>query len=126
MPSLTLGAHAQEGYDTCPVCLFVCVSVCYHLVVNIVCFYGLSKVLGTYGTLLGFPSFLTCGFSKKTFRSKVMAIKSQSVLHNYIAVSIALYSYHALIKFNGRNSCVCIIHLWGKMLSNQIQADRYR
>ena len=21
---LTLGAHAQEGYGTCPVCLFVC------------------------------------------------------------------------------------------------------
>ena len=24
---LTLGAHAQEGYGTCPVCLSVCLSV---------------------------------------------------------------------------------------------------
>ena len=44
VPSLTLGAHAQEGYGTCPVCLFVRLSVCYHLVVNIVRFYGLSMV----------------------------------------------------------------------------------
>ena len=45
---LTLGAHAQEGYGTCPVCLFVCLSVClsvcYHLIVDIVRFYGLPKV----------------------------------------------------------------------------------
>ena len=26
-PLLTLGAHAQEGYGTCPVCLCVCVSL---------------------------------------------------------------------------------------------------
>ena len=48
---LTLGAHAQEGYGTCPaclfVCLFVCLSVCYHLIVDIVRFYGLPKVLMT-------------------------------------------------------------------------------
>ena len=25
---LTLGAHVQEGYGTCPVCLSVCLSVC--------------------------------------------------------------------------------------------------
>ena len=37
---LTLGVHAQEGYGTCPVCLFVC----YHLIVDIVRFYGLPKV----------------------------------------------------------------------------------
>ena len=46
--SLTLGAHAQEGYGTCPVCLsvclFVCLSVRYHLIVDIVRFYGLTKV----------------------------------------------------------------------------------
>ena len=45
---VTLGAHAQEGYGTCPVCLFVCLfvclSVCYHLIVDIVRFYGLPKV----------------------------------------------------------------------------------
>ena len=38
--SLILGGHAQEGYGTCPVCL----SVCYHLIVNIVHFYGPPKV----------------------------------------------------------------------------------
>ena len=37
---LTLGAHAQEGYCTCLVCL----SVCYHIIVDIVRFYGLPKV----------------------------------------------------------------------------------
>ena len=42
--STTLGAHAQEGYGTCPVCLSVCLSVCYHLIVDIVRFYGLTKV----------------------------------------------------------------------------------
>ena len=25
---LTLGAHAQEGYGSCPVCVSVCVCVC--------------------------------------------------------------------------------------------------
>ena len=25
---LTLGAHAPEGYGSCPVCVSVCVSVC--------------------------------------------------------------------------------------------------
>ena len=44
---LTLSAHTQEGYGTFlvdTVCLFVCVSVCYHLIVNIVRFYSLTKV----------------------------------------------------------------------------------
>ena len=47
---LTLGAHAQEGYG---VCLPVCLSVCYHLIFDIVRFYGVSKVRtgSTYGTL---------------------------------------------------------------------------
>ena len=49
---LTLGAHAQEGYGTCPVCLsvclFVCLSVCYHLIVDIVRFYGLPKVRAAF------------------------------------------------------------------------------
>ena len=40
---LTLGAHAQEGYGTCPVCCCL-TSVCYHLIVDIVRFYGLPKV----------------------------------------------------------------------------------
>ena len=26
--SLTLGAHAPEGYGSCPVCVSVCLSVC--------------------------------------------------------------------------------------------------
>ena len=28
VPILSLGAHAQEGYGTCLVCLSVCLSVC--------------------------------------------------------------------------------------------------
>ena len=40
---LTLGAHAQEGYGTCPVCLFVCLCVCYHLIADMVRFYCLPK-----------------------------------------------------------------------------------
>ena len=38
---LTLGAHAQE--DTVLVSS-VCMSVCYHLVISVIRFYGLSKV----------------------------------------------------------------------------------
>ena len=29
MHVITLGAHAPEGYSTCPVCLCVCVCVCF-------------------------------------------------------------------------------------------------
>ena len=57
---LTLGAHAQEGYGTCPVCLFVCL-----LPLNRGHGSFLLSTQGTCGTLLGFSSFLTRGFSKK-------------------------------------------------------------
>ena len=47
---LTLGVHAQEGYGTCHVCVCVSVSlsIYYHSSVNIVRYYGPSKVY-TYG-----------------------------------------------------------------------------
>ena len=32
---LTLGAHAQEGYGTCLVCVSVCVSVCMSVCVSV-------------------------------------------------------------------------------------------
>ena len=38
--SLTLGAHAQEGYSTC----FVCLSVCYHSSGGVVYFYDQTTV----------------------------------------------------------------------------------
>ena len=41
---LTLGAHAQEGYGTCLVCVCVCVSVCYHSSGNIGRFYAENEV----------------------------------------------------------------------------------
>ena len=41
---LTLGAHAQEGYGTCLVCLSLCVSVCYHSRGNIRRFYTENEV----------------------------------------------------------------------------------
>ena len=44
VPSLTLGAHAQEGYGSCLVCLSVCVSVCYHSIGNIRHFYAEKEV----------------------------------------------------------------------------------
>ena len=53
---LTLGAHAQEGYGTCPVCL----SVCYHLMVDIIHFYGLTKARTTF--LKAFLYFYRVGF----------------------------------------------------------------
>ena len=37
---VTLGAHAQEGYGTC----LVCVSVCYSSSANIARFYAQNKV----------------------------------------------------------------------------------
>ena len=44
--SLTLGAHAQEGYGSCLVCLCtcVCVSVCYHSIGKIRRFYAEKEV----------------------------------------------------------------------------------
>ena len=36
----TFGAHAQEGYGTC----LVCVSVCYHSIGNICHFYAETEV----------------------------------------------------------------------------------
>ena len=42
--SLTLGAHAQEGYGSCLVCLCVCVSVSYHSIGNIRRFYAEKEV----------------------------------------------------------------------------------
>ena len=45
---LTLGAHAQEGYGTCLVCLSVCLSVCYHSSGDLVRFNARSKVRGGF------------------------------------------------------------------------------
>ena len=33
--SLTLGAHAPEGYGSCPVCVSVCVCVCVCVCVSV-------------------------------------------------------------------------------------------
>ena len=44
---LTLGAHAQEGYRSCPACLFVCLSV------------GLLPLKSA--TSFGLPKVYTCG-----------------------------------------------------------------
>ena len=57
---LTLGAHAQEGYCSCLVCVSVCLSVCYHSSGDIVRFYPQNQVLGGC-----FSWILTRGFSKK-------------------------------------------------------------
>ena len=46
---LTVGTH---GYCTCLVYLFVSLSVCYHLIVNIARFYSISKVY-MYGSPFG-------------------------------------------------------------------------
>ena len=36
MPTLlTLGAHAPEGYGSCPVCVSVCLSVCLSVCVSV-------------------------------------------------------------------------------------------
>ena len=66
---LTLGAHAQEGYSTCPVCLSVCLLPlsCQHRSF-------LRSKYGTYGTRLG---IFNAWIFEKTFRWKVMARKSQ-------------------------------------------------
>ena len=69
--SLTLGTHAQEGYGTCLVC--VCLSVCVYSSANIARFYTQNEVqyVGVYFRLFNVWIF------DKSFRSKVMARKSQ-------------------------------------------------
>ena len=75
VPSLTLGAHAQEGYGTCLVCAYVCVcvSVCTPAPTTLVSTLKMGYV-GVYLRL-----FLLCyvWIFDKSFRSKVMARKSQ-------------------------------------------------
>ena len=93
---LTLSARAQEGYGTCLVCLFVCLSVCYHLIVDIVHFYGLSKV----HTAL-FKAFLhfTAWIFEKNFRSKVMARKANMQMSSYRSQPVlAHFEYRAYIS----------------------------
>ena len=79
---LTLGAHAQEGYGTCPVCLSVCLSVCL-LPLNRGHRSFLRSTQGTCGTLLGFPSFLTRGFSKKPSVGKLWREKANMQMSRY-------------------------------------------
>ena len=71
----TLGAHAQEGYGACPVCLSVCLSVCpsVHLIIDIVRFYGLPKVYVQHSFRLFF--IFNAWIFEKNFRWKVMARK---------------------------------------------------
>ena len=41
---LTLGAHAPEGYGSCPVCVSVCVCVCVCLSATLIWGLGLVEV----------------------------------------------------------------------------------
>ena len=91
--SLTLGAHAQEGYGTCPVCLFVCLPLsCQHRSF-------LRPKYGTYGTGLGFPSFLTRGFSKKPSVGKLWREKANMQMSSYRSRPVlARFEYRAYIS----------------------------
>ena len=98
VPSLTLGAHAQEGYGTCPVCLFVCLSVC---LLPLSCRHRsfLRSKYGTYGTRLGFPSFLTRGFSRKPSVGKLWREKANMQMSSYRSRPVlARFKYRAYIS----------------------------
>ena len=41
---LTLGAHAPEGYGSCPVCVSVCVCVCLCVCLSATLIWGLGLV----------------------------------------------------------------------------------
>ena len=79
--SLTLGAHAQEG------CLSVCLLPlsCQHRSF-------LRSKYGTYGTRLGFPSFLTRRLSKKTSVRKLWREKANMQMSSYRSVSSIVYT----------------------------------
>ena len=67
--SLTLGAHAQEGYCSCPVCVSVCLSVTTLAATSFV-FTLKSRYVGVcYRLFLDFNSWIF----EKTFHSNVMA-----------------------------------------------------
>ena len=75
----------------------MCVCVCYHLSINIVRFYGLSKVrVRIYMALLGF-SFLTRGFKNKHSVQKLCHVKAniQMTIHRWPPV---LAEYRAYIS----------------------------
>ena len=90
MPSLNLGAHAQEGYGTCPVCLLP--LSCQHRSF-------LRSKYGTYGTRLGFPSFIPRGFSKKPSVGKLWREKPNMQMSSYC--STGRFEYRAYIKLTG-------------------------
>ena len=72
---LTLGAHAQEGYCSCLVCVCVCVSVCLSVCLSTLAatsfvFTLKSRYVGVcYRLFFDFNSWIF----EKTFPSKVMA-----------------------------------------------------
>ena len=84
IPSLTLGAHAQEGYSSCPVCLSVCLSIDnIYSVTGVYIIYGLSVCYDFFGYIVRefryvqvyyrlFLIFNSWIFDKP-FRSEVMA-----------------------------------------------------
>ena len=91
---LTLGAHAQEGYGTCPVCLCVCL-----LPLNRRHRSFLRSTYGTCGTLLGFSSFLTRGFSKTPSDGKLWREKANMQMSSYCSRPVlARYEYRAYIS----------------------------
>ena len=69
MYCMCLGAHAQEGYSSCPVCLSVCLSVMTFLATSFVSTLEFRYVRVYYRLFLIFNSWVF----DKPFRSEVMA-----------------------------------------------------
>ena len=90
---LTLGAHAQEGYGSCLVCLCVCLSVCYHLIV-------VSTVqLRCVRHFLRLFFFLTRVFSKKPSVQKLWREKTNMQMSSYRSQpALARFEYRAYIS----------------------------
>ena len=89
--SLTLGAHAQEGYGTCLVCVCVCAPAPTTLVS--------ALQIGYVGVYLRLFLLFYVWVFDKSFRSKVMARKSQYANEKLpLATGLARFEYRAYIS----------------------------
>ena len=93
---LTLGAHAQKGYGHVMSCL--CVFVCL-LPLSRQHRSFLRSKYGTYGTRLGFPSFLKRGISRKPSVGKLCREKANMQMSSYRSrLVLARFEYRAYIS----------------------------
>ena len=95
--SLTLGAHAQEGYGTCLVCVCVCVcvSVCTPAPTTLVS----TLKMGYVGVYLRLFLLFMCGFSINPSVQKLWREKANMQMSSYRwRPVLARFEYRAYIS----------------------------